>query len=77
LQEDIGFAINYRHVNVFGASDPKNRLLEVTAFNNRKKSAVHNPSPAVEGVLPIMIDRAGVKAQLTEVGLSCPSCLNS
>lgn len=69
-QEDIGFNLSYKHLNVFGSNDKKNRKLEVDAFNGRKESAIHTPSPSLEGIPHIMVDRAGVRATLTEVSVT-------
>lgn len=64
--------MSYKHINVFGPNDPKKRKLEVDAFNGRKESAIHTPSPSLEGIPHIMVDRAGVRATLTEVKIIRP-----
>lgn len=63
------------HPYLDGVYNPRNRTLRVSCFNSRKLSPVFTGGPGVDEVPPIWVDRAGVKANITEVILSVPSFL--
>ena len=53
-----------------GVYNPRNRTLRVSCFNSRKLSPVFTGGPGADEVPPIWVDRAGVKANVTEVFIS-------
>lgn len=70
LQDDLGFKAEYVHPHVDGVDDPRNRTFRASCFNSRKLSAVFTGGPGVEDVPSVWVDRAGFKANLTEVSSS-------
>jgi hypothetical protein len=77
-QDDLGFKAEYVHPYVDGVDDPRNRTFRASCFNSRKLSAVFTGGPGVEEVPSVWVDRAGIKANLTEVipGHSLSKCNN-
>ena len=67
MQDDLGFKAEYVHPYVDGVDDPRNRTFRASCFNSRKLSAVFTGGPGVEEVPSVWVDRAGFKANLTEV----------
>ncbi|KAG7946911.1 hypothetical protein I3843_14G067100 [Carya illinoinensis] len=65
-QDDLAFKLEYVHPYLDGVFDPLNRTLRVSCFNSRKLSPVFTGGPGVDEVPPIWVDRAGVKANITE-----------
>jgi IAP75 family protein translocase len=65
-QDDLGFKAEYVHPYVDGVDDPRNRTFRASCFNSRKLSAVFTGGPGVEEVPSVWVDRAGIKANLTE-----------
>lgn len=72
-QDDLAFKLEYVHPYLDGVYNPRNRSLRVSCFNSRKLSPVFTGGPGADEVPPIWVDRAGVKANITEVTL-CHSC---
>ena len=69
VQDDLGFKAEYVHPYVDGVDDPRNRTFRASCFNSRKLSAVFTGGPGVEEVPSVWVDRAGFKANLTEVSV--------
>lgn len=69
-QDDLSFKLEYVHPYLDGVYNPRNRTLRVSCFNSRKLSPVFTGGPGADEVPPIWVDRAGVKANITEVLLS-------
>ncbi|KAK7312456.1 hypothetical protein VNO77_36330 [Canavalia gladiata] len=65
-QDDLSFKLEYAHPYLDGVNDPSNRTLRVSCFNSRKLSPVFTGGPGVDEVPPIWVDRAGVKANITQ-----------
>ncbi|GKV08071.1 hypothetical protein SLEP1_g19753 [Rubroshorea leprosula] len=65
-QDDLAFKLEYVHPYVDGVSNPRNRTFRTSCFNSRKLSPVFTGGPGVDEVPPIWVDRAGVKANITE-----------
>ncbi|XLR55786.1 hypothetical protein HN51_010112 [Arachis hypogaea] len=65
-QDDLAFKLEYAHPYLDGVYDPRNRTLRVSCFNSRKQSPVFTGGPEVDEVPPIWVDRAGLKANITE-----------
>jgi IAP75 family protein translocase len=65
-QDDLNFKLEYVHPYLDGLSNPRNRTLRTSCFNSRKLSPVFTGGPGVDEVPPIWVDRAGVKANITE-----------
>ncbi|CAK8576092.1 unnamed protein product [Lathyrus sativus] len=65
-QDDLAFKMEYAHPYLDGVDDPRNRTLRVSCFNSRKLSPVFTGGPGVDEVPSIWVDRAGVKANITE-----------
>ncbi|KAA8543841.1 hypothetical protein F0562_021982 [Nyssa sinensis] len=65
-QDDLAFKLEYVHPYVDGVTNPRNRTLRTSCFNSRKLSPVFTGGPGVDEVPPIWVDRAGVKANITE-----------
>lgn len=55
------------HPYLDGVYNPRNRTLRASCFNSRKLSPVFTGGPGVDEVPPIWVDRAGIKANITEV----------
>ncbi|GAU17301.1 hypothetical protein TSUD_110180 [Trifolium subterraneum] len=65
-QDDLAFKLEYAHPYFDGVDNPRNRTLRVSCFNSRKLSPVFTGGPGLDEVPPIWVDRAGVKANITE-----------
>ncbi|KAF7120436.1 hypothetical protein RHSIM_Rhsim13G0077600 [Rhododendron simsii] len=65
-QDDLSFKLEYVHPYLDGVTDPRNRTFRTSCFNSRKLSPVFTGGPGVDEVPPIWVDRAGVKATITE-----------
>ncbi|XP_027341151.1 protein TOC75-3, chloroplastic-like isoform X1 [Abrus precatorius] len=65
-QDDLAFKLEYAHPYLDGVYYSRNRTLRVSCFNSRKLSPVFTGGPGVDEVPPIWVDRAGVKANITE-----------
>ncbi|KAL3518153.1 hypothetical protein ACH5RR_020742 [Cinchona calisaya] len=65
-QDDLAFKLEYVHPYFDGVYNPRNRTFRTSCFNSRKLSPVFTGGPGVDEVPPIWVDRAGVKANLTE-----------
>lgn len=65
-QDDLGFKMEYVHPYLDGVSNPRNRILKASCFNSRKLSPVFTGGPGLEEVPTVWVDRAGVKANITE-----------
>ncbi|KAL6519605.1 putative translocon at the outer envelope membrane of chloroplasts 75-III [Orobanche minor] len=64
--DDLAFKLEYVHPYVDGVYNPRNRTFRSSCFNSRKLSPVFTGGPGIEEVPPIWVDRAGVKANITE-----------
>ncbi|KAL5747893.1 hypothetical protein ACOSQ2_025190 [Xanthoceras sorbifolium] len=65
-QDDLAFKLEYVQPYLDGVYNPRNRTLKASCFNSRKLSPVFTGGPGVDEVPPIWVDRAGVKANITE-----------
>ncbi|KAL6180566.1 hypothetical protein ACLB2K_047227 [Fragaria x ananassa] len=65
-QDDLAFKLEYVHPYLDGVYNPRNRALRVSCFNSRKLSPVFTGGPGADEVPPIWVDRAGMKANITE-----------
>ncbi|MBA0847753.1 hypothetical protein Goshw_022720 [Gossypium schwendimanii] len=65
-QDDLAFKLEYVHPYLDGVYNPRNRTFRASCFNSRKLSPVFTGGPGVDEVPPIWVDRAGVKANITE-----------
>ncbi|KAF9614226.1 hypothetical protein IFM89_016071 [Coptis chinensis] len=65
-QDDLAFKFEYAHPYLDGVYDPRNRTFRASCFNSRKLSPVFTGGPGVDEVPPIWVDRAGVKANISE-----------
>ncbi|XP_047340490.1 protein TOC75-3, chloroplastic [Impatiens glandulifera] len=65
-QDDLSFKLEYVHPYLDGVYDPSNRTLKTSCFNSRKLSPVFTGGPGVDEVPPIWVDRAGLKANISE-----------
>ncbi|XP_027088790.1 protein TOC75-3, chloroplastic [Coffea eugenioides] len=65
-QDDLAFKLEYVHPYFDGVYNPRNRTFRASCFNSRKLSPVFTGGPGIDEVPPIWVDRAGVKANLTE-----------
>lgn len=65
-QDDLAFKLEYVHPYLDGVYNPRNRTLRTSIFNSRKLSPVFIGGPGVDEVPPIWVDRAGLKANITE-----------
>ncbi|GMI92171.1 MODIFIER OF ARG1 1, translocon at the outer envelope membrane of chloroplasts 75-III [Hibiscus trionum] len=65
-QDDLSFKLEYVHPYLDGVYNPRNRTLRASCFNSRKLSPVFTGGPGVDEVPPIWVDRAGLKANITE-----------
>ncbi|KAK4440894.1 protein TOC75-3, chloroplastic [Sesamum alatum] len=65
-QDDLGFKLEYVHPYLDGVYNPRNRTFHASCFNSRKLSPVFTGGPGIEEVPPVWVDRAGVKANITE-----------
>ncbi|KAF8397439.1 hypothetical protein HHK36_016356 [Tetracentron sinense] len=65
-QDDLAFKLEYVHPYLDGVYDARNRSFRASCFNIRKLSPVFTGGPGVDEVPPIWVDRAGIKANITE-----------
>ncbi|OIT01954.1 PREDICTED: protein TOC75-3, chloroplastic [Nicotiana attenuata] len=65
-QDDLAFKLEYVHPYLDGVYNSRNRTLKASCFNSRKLSPVFTGGPGVDEVPPIWVDRAGLKANITE-----------
>ncbi|XWS71662.1 hypothetical protein CRYUN_Cryun03dG0157600 [Craigia yunnanensis] len=63
---DLAFKLEYVRPYLDGVYNPRNRTLRTSCFNSWKLSPVFTGGPGVDEVPPIWVDRAGVKANITE-----------
>ncbi|XP_050369130.1 protein TOC75-3, chloroplastic-like [Argentina anserina] len=66
LQDDLDFKIEYVHPYLDGVDNPNDRTLRISCFNGRKLSPVFTAGPGEDEVPPVLVDRAGMKANITE-----------
>lgn len=59
--------MEYVHPYLDGIDDPRNRTFRASCFNSRKLSAVFTGGVGVDEVPAVWVDRAGLKANITEV----------
>ncbi|OMO62004.1 Bacterial surface antigen (D15) [Corchorus capsularis] len=64
--DDLAFKLEHVHPYLDGVYNPRNRTFRASCFNSRKLSPVFTGGPGVDEVPPIWVDRAGVKANITE-----------
>lgn len=65
-QDDLGFKLEYVHPYCFGDSDKLKSSFKTAVFNTRKVSPTFTGGPLIEDVPSIWIDRAGLKATLSQ-----------
>ncbi|KAI3982817.1 hypothetical protein MKX01_010300 [Papaver californicum] len=65
-QDDLAFKFEYVHPYLDVVKDPRNKTFRSSCFNSRKLSPVFTGGTWVDEVPPIWVDRAGVKANITE-----------
>ncbi|KAH7306402.1 hypothetical protein KP509_22G009500 [Ceratopteris richardii] len=65
-QDDVGFKMEYVHPYLDGVDNPRNRVLKGSCFNSRKLSPVFTGGPGFDEVPTVWVDRAGLKANITE-----------
>lgn len=65
-QDDLGFKMEYVRPYLDGVSNPRNRVFKASCFNSRKLSPVFTGGPGLDEVPTVWVDRAGVKANITE-----------
>ncbi|KAJ8559517.1 hypothetical protein K7X08_003575 [Anisodus acutangulus] len=65
-QDDLAFKLEYVHPYLDGVYNSRNRTLRASCFNSRKLSPVFTGGPGVDEIPPIWVDRAGLKANITE-----------
>nr|VDD32692.1 unnamed protein product [Brassica oleracea] len=66
-EDDLAFKLEYVHPHVDGVNNPRNRVFKTSAFNSRKLSPVFTGGPGFEELVsPLLVDRVGVKANITE-----------
>ncbi|KAK4763780.1 hypothetical protein SAY87_013218 [Trapa incisa] len=65
-QDDLSFKLEYVHPYLDGVYNLTNRTLRASCFNSRKLSPVFTGGPGIDEVPPIWVDRAGMKANITE-----------
>ncbi|KAL6202780.1 hypothetical protein ACLB2K_026485 [Fragaria x ananassa] len=66
VQDNLEFKLEYVHPYLDGVDNPRNRTLRVSCFNDQKPSPVFTGGPGDDEVPPVMVDRAGIKANITE-----------
>ncbi|TKY67376.1 TOC75 protein [Spatholobus suberectus] len=64
--DDFSFKLEYAHPYLDGVYSPINSTLRLSCFNSSKLSPVFTEGPSVDKVPPIWVDRAGIKANITE-----------
>ncbi|KAG7534805.1 Bacterial surface antigen (D15) [Arabidopsis thaliana x Arabidopsis arenosa] len=66
-EDDLSFKLEFVHPYLDGVNNPRNRTFKTSIFNSSKLSPVFTGGPGFEeAVAPILVDRAGVKATITE-----------
>ncbi|XP_004293175.1 PREDICTED: protein TOC75-3, chloroplastic-like isoform X2 [Fragaria vesca subsp. vesca] len=65
-QDNLEFKLEYVHPYLDGVDNPRDRTLRVSCFNDQKPSPVFTGGPGDDEVPPVMVDRAGIKANITE-----------
>ncbi|KAJ0266732.1 hypothetical protein HA466_0006790 [Hirschfeldia incana] len=66
-EDDLSFNLEYVHPHLDGVNNPRNRVFKTSAFNSRKLSPVFTGGPGYEELVPpLLVDRVGVKANITE-----------
>ncbi|XP_057815739.2 protein TOC75, chloroplastic [Cryptomeria japonica] len=66
-QDDLGFKMEYVHPYIDGLTNyDRNRTFRANCFNSRKLSPVFTGGPGLEEVPAIWVDRAGLKANISE-----------
>ncbi|KAK8494043.1 hypothetical protein V6N12_034344 [Hibiscus sabdariffa] len=65
-QDDLSFKLEYVRPYLDGLYNLRDRTLRASCFNSRKLSPVFTGGPGVDEVPPIWVDRAGLKANITE-----------
>ncbi|KAH7424821.1 hypothetical protein KP509_11G026700 [Ceratopteris richardii] len=65
-QDDLGFKMEYVHPYLDGVDDLRNRTFKASCFNSRKLSPVFTGGPGLDEVPTVWVDRAGLKANITE-----------
>ncbi|KAM5584578.1 protein TOC75-3, chloroplastic [Rosa sericea] len=66
VQDDLDFKLEYVHPYLDGVDNPRDRTLRVSCFNGRKLSPVFTGGPGDDEVPPVWVDRAGMKANISE-----------
>nr|KYP45309.1 hypothetical protein KK1_033184 [Cajanus cajan] len=69
-QDDLSFKFEYEHPYLDGVHNPRDRTLRVSCFNSRKVSPVFTGGTWINNVPPIWVDRAGIKANITEINFT-------
>ncbi|CAA3018110.1 TOC75-3, chloroplastic [Olea europaea subsp. europaea] len=64
-EDDLGFKFEYVHPYLDGVHNPRNRTFRASCFNSSKSSPAFTSGPEVD-LPPLWVDRAGVKANITE-----------
>lgn len=65
-QDDLGFKLEYIHPYCYGDDDILKSSFKTAVFNTRKLSPTFSGGPLMEDVPAVWIDRAGLKATLTQ-----------
>ena len=65
-QDDLGFKLEYVHPYCYGDGDKLKSSFKTAVFNTRKLSPTFTGGPLMEEVPGIWIDRAGLKATLSQ-----------
>ncbi|KAK1394219.1 Translocon at the outer envelope membrane of chloroplasts 75-III [Heracleum sosnowskyi] len=65
-QNELGFQIEYVHPYLDGLSSPRNRTLRTSCFSSSKMSPVFTGGPGMDEVPQVLVDRAGIKTNITE-----------
>ncbi|MCO5614313.1 hypothetical protein L7F22_068591 [Adiantum nelumboides] len=65
-QDDLGFKMEYVHPYLDGVDNLRNRIFKASCFNSRKLSPVFTGGPGLDEVPTVWVDRAGIKANITE-----------
>eukprot|EP00897_Mesotaenium_endlicherianum_P008155 jgi/Mesen1/7368/ME000381S06601 len=65
-QDDLGFKVEYTKPYIDGVHHPRNRSLQLLAFNSRRVSPVFAETTASEDNLCVYVDRVGGKANIIE-----------
>lgn len=65
--QSLGFQIEYIHPYLDGLNSSLNRTLRTSCFNSSKQSPVFTGGPGMDEVPQVLVDRAGIKINITEV----------